>query len=635
MPDGNLISGGRDSTIRFWNAETRQLQRVIKEKAAISQLGCSPDGLRLITAFTNGTVAISDLKADTMIAELTAYLFALTSDGSTIATASADTLQLRDATNGEVHLQIPLHGNFIKALAFSPDGKSIAIGEYHEFREDDTVQVCDVATGELKVILATPEDDRADPLALAFVSEDTLVVASTRFLQTWDVVNTQRLWSTPIEVMDYVGRATINLLPAESGIVLFGQRIILTAPAEKHLPMLELRHITSDQIIRNYLPYYGGVTNLVFASARRALITTGWERFVQWSFPDGTLENISRFDNANELHCLGISPDGETLAKFSYNWEYAGSGRLVMYGASYTLVADQHDDIRFVVPGPNGQFCGYQTDRNFMLWSATTRATKEIAIKAIGARFSSDSRRLAILAKDGSIMIWDTKLDTVEWTIPPDTNGVVCMGFSYDGNFLATGHWKGGRITVWDLSGRSSIIQLNGHRGSVTSVAFSHRRGYLVSAGADSTIRTWVLATGINDYTYTGYPAAHSSVAVSADGKYIASITADGALILWNARGAIASVESQKYVAGSSTLRCYPTPSNSLVNIECELVRPALVDIRIMDQLGREVAQLADGELQSGTNRFTWDTQGVPAGIYHCRLRRSQEIVTVPIVLVH
>jgi hypothetical protein len=298
------------------------------------------------------------------------------------------------------------------------------------------------------------------------------------------------------------------------------------------------------------------------------------------------------------------------------------------------LVEDRQDDIRFVVPGPNGQFCGYQTDRNFMLWSAATGTKKEIAVKGLDARFSSDGSRLAILAEDRSLVIWNTRLDTIEWRLPPDSSRGYSFSISHDGNLLATGHRKDGGITVWDLSSRSSILQLSGHRGSVLALAFARGGRYLVSAGADSTIRTWVLATGVNDYTYTSYPAAHISVAVSADAKYIASGTADGALILWNGRGAIASVESELNVAGSSTLRCYPTPSSSLVTIECELAQSGNVDMRIVDQLGREVAQLADGELQSGVHHFSWNAQTLPAGIYHCRLQTASERIVRQIVVV-
>jgi hypothetical protein len=199
---------------------------------------------------------------------------------------------------------------------------------------------------------------------------------------------------------------------------------------------------------------------------------------------------------------------------------------------------------------------------------------------------------------------------------------------------LATGSNVDGIIRVWNIQSKTLITQLAGHHGRIGALAFSRNGEYLVSAGADSTIRTWVLATGVNDYSYSSYPAEHYSVAVSPDSRYIASGTADGALILWNARGAISSVAPQSLIQGTSTLRCYPTPSNSLVKIECELAQPGKVDLRIMDQLGREVAQLADGELQSGVHHFSWNAQALPAGIYHCRLQTATDRIVSQIVVV-
>jgi WD40 repeat protein len=256
MPDGTLISGGRDSTIRFWNGETRQQERMIKQKGAVSQLGCSPDGQRLFTTTTDGRVVIGDLKADTMIAVFTASMFALSSDGLMIASGSADTVQLRDATNGVLLSQIPLNGSSIAALAFSLDGKFIAIGERYEFHQDDTVQVRDIASGEVVSILASPEDDRSDPLALAFISGDTVAVATSHFLQAWDVGDTQRLWSIPIDVSDYTWKRKFGLLPFQSRIVVFGERIQYAAPGNIYLPMLDMRLLTPGQVALNYIPYH-------------------------------------------------------------------------------------------------------------------------------------------------------------------------------------------------------------------------------------------------------------------------------------------------------------------------------------------------------------------------------------------
>jgi hypothetical protein len=150
----------------------------------------------------------------------------------------------------------------------------------------------------------------------------------------------------------------------------------------------------------------------------------------------------------------------------------------------------------------------------------------------------------------------------------------------------------------------------------------------------DSTVRTWIIETGENDYIYDEYPSAQVSVAVTADGRHIASGAEDGSLIMWQARGAIASVVPQRLSTVVSALRCYPTPSGSLVNVECELSRTGLVNVRVVDQLGREVARLADGELQPGVHHFAWDAQAFPAGIYHCRLQTMSERIVRQIVVV-
>ena len=50
--DMQIVSGSSDSTILIWNAETRNIYRVIKEHSdTVSSLAFSPDGKRFLSGF--------------------------------------------------------------------------------------------------------------------------------------------------------------------------------------------------------------------------------------------------------------------------------------------------------------------------------------------------------------------------------------------------------------------------------------------------------------------------------------------------------------------------------------------------------------------------------------------------------
>lgn len=69
-----------------------------------------------------------------------------------------------------------------------------------------------------------------------------------------------------------------------------------------------------------------------------------------------------------------------------------------------------------------------------------------------------------------------------------------------------------------------------------------------------------------------------------------------------------------------------PNPMVNTVAIAWTLSRDEVVDLRVFDVIGREVARLANGPMTQGRHSLTWDGtdmggRRVPPGVYHYRLR--------------
>ncbi|WP_425475835.1 protein kinase domain-containing protein [Fischerella sp. JS2] len=75
---------------------------------------------------------------------------------------------------------------------------------------------------------------------------------------------------------------------------------------------------------------------------------------------------------------------------------------------------------------------------------------------------------------------------------------------------------------------------LTGHSGSVISVAISPDGKTLASGSNDKTIKLWNLATGEQIRTLTGHSSWVISVAISPDGKTLANGSSDNTIKLWN-----------------------------------------------------------------------------------------------------
>jgi len=74
---------------------------------------------------------------------------------------------------------------------------------------------------------------------------------------------------------------------------------------------------------------------------------------------------------------------------------------------------------------------------------------------------------------------------------------------------------------------------LEGHQTIVESIAISPDGKTLASASADKTIKLWELASGRNISTFTGHNDIVDGVAFSPDGKRLASAGADETVRLW------------------------------------------------------------------------------------------------------
>jgi WD40 repeat protein len=115
---------------------------------------------------------------------------------------------------------------------------------------------------------------------------------------------------------------------------------------------------------------------------------------------------------------------------------------------------------------------------------------------------------------------------------------VTDLTFSGDGKWLASASRK--KLCIWDVKNNKQVLVLAGHQGAATSVNFFPAQRWLpprllISAGDDRTIRFWDLNTGKEIDKIINHPGAVRALAVSPDGKYIASAGAgDPNIYLWD-----------------------------------------------------------------------------------------------------
>ncbi|KAF7908239.1 uncharacterized protein EAF01_003994 [Botrytis porri] len=157
--------------------------------------------------------------------------------------------------------------------------------------------------------------------------------------------------------------------------------------------------------------------------------------------------------------------------------------------------------------------------------SALTFAPKKSIIRNTFHNYIPDW----ILQKPNTDLGWNTVLQTLEG----HSGSVNSVAFSADSKLLASAS-RDHTIKIWDTATGTLQQTLEGHSNSVNSVAFSANSKLLASASCDRTIKIWDTATGTLQQTLEGHRGSVNSVAFSTNSKLLASASGDHTIKIWD-----------------------------------------------------------------------------------------------------
>ena len=193
-----------------------------------------------------------------------------------------------------------------------------------------------------------------------------------------------------------------------------------------------------------------------------------------------------------------------------------------------------------VVFSPDGkQIATGNVDQTIKLYDAETLKLQASwsahGISVTGLAYSPDGSLLASSGGDQVARVWTVAKPGVAPIVLTGHNGTVSsVAFRKDNQHVAT---CGSDLTVklWKLEGgvAKEVQSFRGHKDWITSVAFSKDGFYLVSSGVDKLIK-------ISEITSREVPLVAEqsgsvvAVAVSPDGKFIASGAGDTTIKIWD-----------------------------------------------------------------------------------------------------
>jgi WD40 repeat protein len=148
--------------------------------------------------------------------------------------------------------------------------------------------------------------------------------------------------------------------------------------------------------------------------------------------------------------------------------------------------------------------------------------------------YSPDGRFLAAGCDDARIFVWDADGQKQQTVLSPSAGQIWAIAFSLDGESLAAACEN--RVgMIWRVDSWEKTATLDeGHRRSVTSIAFSPDRVHLATGGADRAAILWDVQFGLSLKTMLGHEMPVWAVAFSPDGRTLALGSEDSTVSLWD-----------------------------------------------------------------------------------------------------
>jgi len=506
LPDGRLVSGSLDGTVRVWDVQTGR---------TLAILDGHPRGVRTVAVTPKGHVVFD---AD-------------------------ETIYVRDVATGAAVATLEGHQDTVVTLVVFPDGRIVSSSANHE------VRVWDLHTGSSVAFHA-----RGVVKAFAVLSSNRLVSGTLDgIVQVWDVQT-----GHASHTLEGATGAIIALAVSPDGRIVFGAsegkilmwdtatgRILATIDEEQGsvtalaaLPNDRLVAATGDALLRvwdvetrqtvaNLRGHQSPLTAVAVLSDGRVVSGSSDATIRVW---DIDAEHVTVHPGHQDwVNAVAVLPDGRVVSG-------SDDRTLRVWDAQTGRLLDTFHDPQLVVKSlavlPDGRFVSGSWDAKLRVWSTEERQPLATLRQSgwVSALAVLPDGRVVSGSHDHTLRIWDMTAERALATLRGHTDSVHALAALPNGRVVSGSDDQ--TVRVWDVQTGRAVATLEGHTGRVRALAVLPD-GRVVSGSDDETVRVWDVLTERLIATFHGHTDSVNALAVLPDGRIVSGLH-DNTMRVWD-----------------------------------------------------------------------------------------------------
>lgn len=529
MPDGRLLTSGRDGTLVIWNEQLEEEPpSLLAEEILVQDIVCSADGARVAAILGEnehrklqvweiaGRKPLGTVKLD----EDARYV-QVSPSVQQAAWASSGIVKLCDLQSFEVIHDLKNLEVGVKGLAYDSTGGRLAVTG-----SERTLTVWDTATGQ-KLRSARSNHGVWKP---KWSPDDQLICTLPE-----PYGGHPQIWSSEcLRIMNNLGVHTLptiwyDFFPDSSRVLTSGgdrttkvwhaltcgsqhfvnrmdeQVVDLIVSADgKRLAIVDLAGVISvvDLTVGDVVME---LASDVVTSSSNSKVAIGPDGKLLLSMLDGVVPSVFNTDS-NEListfhkhnspvQCVTISADGKHFASADsdglvhvWNPNTAESSAMIMHGDSPTTLLFSHDSSRLVIGDESGKISLYEWELGNRTQSAQEHSSAVAAVK-----LSSDGQRIATSDREGGLVVWDYRDQELSknWLRKGHARQPSSLAFLADSQRLASCSSDG--VRLWNVSTGDELRNMDRASELCSVIAAVPNADNLISAN-ERIVQRWTPA---------------------------------------------------------------------------------------------------------------------------------------------